>query len=185
MKTEHIFLAALEKPSPGERAAYLDEMCGPDSALRAQVEGLLRSHEQAGSFLHGSLFDLGATKDVSAPPELTGSRIGPYKLLQSIGEGGMGTVYMADQTNPVRRNVALKLIKAGMDTRQVIARFEAESQALALMDHPNIAKVLDAGATDTGRPFFVMELVKGVPITRFCDEHRLTPRERLELFIPV
>ena len=111
--------------------------------------------------------------------------IGPYKLLEQIGEGGMGVVYLAEQTQPVRRKVALKIIKPGMDTRQVIARFEAERQALALMDHPNIAKVLDAGATDTGRPYFVMELVKGVPITTYCDTVHLTPRERLELFIPV
>jgi serine/threonine protein kinase len=106
-------------------------------------------------------------------------------LLEPIGEGGMGIVYMAEQARPVRRTVALKVIKAGMDSRQVLARFEAERQALALMDHPNIAKVLDAGTTDSGRPYFVMELVKGVPVTRFCDERRLTPRERLELFIPV
>ena len=117
--------------------------------------------------------------------EQPGTVIGPYKLLQPIGEGGMGTVYMAEQTQPVRRTVALKLIKAGMDSRQVLARFGAERQALALMDHPNIAKVFDAGTTDTGRPYFVMELVKGIPITRFCDERRLTPRERLELVIPV
>ena len=114
-----------------------------------------------------------------------GTRIGPYKLLQQIGEGGMGVVYMAEQHEPVERRVALKIIKPGMDTRQVIARFEAERQALAMMDHPNIAKVLDAGTTDSGRPYFVMELVNGIPITQYCDEQHLTPRERLELFIPV
>ncbi len=114
-----------------------------------------------------------------------GTVIGPYKLLEPIGEGGMGTVFMAEQTRPVKRLVALKLIKPGMDSRQVLARFEAERQALALMDHPNIAKVFDAGATEQGRPYFVMELVKGIPITQFCDERRLTPRERLELSIPV
>src|SRR5207253_2628185 len=112
-----------------------------------------------------------------------GTRIGPYKLLQPIGEGGMGVVYMAEQTHPVRRKVALKVIKPGMDTAQVIARFEAERQALAMMNHPNIAGVLDAGATEHGRPFFVMELVKGVPITKYCDEARMSSRERLELFI--
>src|SRR5262249_31734326 len=110
---------------------------------------------------------------------------GPYKLLQQIGEGGMGTVFMAEQTQPVQRKVALKIIKPGMDSKQVIARFEAERQALALMDHPNIARVLDAGTSSTGRPYFVMDLVKGVPIPRYCDEHRLTPRQRLELFLPV
>ena len=121
-------------------------------------------------------------RPLAEPP---GSRIGPYKLLQQIGEGGMGVVYMAEQTEPVRRRVALKIIKPGMDSRQVIARFEAERQALALMDHPNIARVLDAGATETGRPYFVMELVHGVPITEYCDGPHLTPRERLELFVPV
>src|SRR5205085_6818331 len=108
-----------------------------------------------------------------------------YKLLEPIGEGGMGSVWMAQQTEPVKRLVAVKLIKPGMDSKQVLARFEAERQALALMDHPNIAKVLDAGATDAGRPYFVMELVRGVPITRYCDDNRLTPRQRLELFVPV
>jgi eukaryotic-like serine/threonine-protein kinase len=126
-----------------------------------------------------------APDSVAPRLEDTGSVVGPYKLLQSLGEGGMGAVYMAEQTQPVRRIVALKLIKAGMDSRQVLARFEAERQALALMDHPNIAKVFDAGTTDAGRPYFVMELVKGIPITRFCDERRLTVRERLELAIPV
>src|SRR5262249_41938306 len=127
----------------------------------------------------------GAIPPAPAPIEGPGTRIGPYKLLQQIGEGGMGLVYLAEQEEPVRRKVALKIIKPGMDSRHVLARFEAERQALALMDHPNIARVLDAGATDTGRPFFVMELVKGVPITRYCDDNHLTPRERLELFVPV
>src|SRR5207302_5295036 len=126
----------------------------------------------------------GAGKDAArAGAEGPGTRIGPYKLLQRIGEGGMGIVWMAEQQEPVRRQVALKVIKAGMDSAQVVARFEAERQALALMDHPNVARVLDAGATAAGRPYFVMELVNGAPITRFCDEHRLTPRERLELFV--
>jgi len=128
----------------------------------------------------------GSPPNLSGPTaEKPGTVIGPYKLLQQIGEGGMGVVYMAEQTEPVERRVALKIIKPGMDTRQVIGRFEAERQALAMMDHPNIAKVLDAGTTDTGQPYFVMELVKGVAITQYCDEHRLTPRQRLELFIPV
>src|SRR5207342_200787 len=134
------------------------------------------------SFLGGAWTS--ATEDLS-PSESLGTIIGPYKLLEQIGEGGMGVVYMADQQSPVRRRVALKIIKPGMDTRQVIARFEAERQALALMDHPNIARVLDAGATASGRPYFVMELVKGVPITQLCDDIRLTPRGRLELFVSV
>src|SRR5262249_24487305 len=120
-----------------------------------------------------------------AAGEEPGHLLGPYKLVQQLGEGGMGTVWMAEQNEPVRRLVALKVIKPGMDSQQVLARFEAERQALALMDHPNIARVFDAGRTDTGRPYFVMELVKGVPLTKYCDEHRLTPNERLELFIPI
>ena len=128
---------------------------------------------------------LGCTLDMPATSEQPGTFVGPYKLLQQLGEGGMGTVYMAEQDRPVRRKVALKVIKAGMDTRQVVARFEAERQALAVMDHVNIARVLDAGATESGRPYFVMELIHGVPITRYCDDNRLTPRERLELFVPI
>jgi WD40 repeat protein/serine/threonine protein kinase/tetratricopeptide (TPR) repeat protein len=183
---EHeLFAAALEIDDPGERAAFLDRACGGELELRARIEALLRAHEQAGSFLAAPTNAGAATLDVPQPLEGPGTVIGPYKLLQTIGEGGMGTVYMAEQIRPVRRLVALKVIKAGMDTRSVLARFGAERQALALMDHPNIAKVLDAGATETGRPYFVMELVKGVPITRYCDDRRLSLRERLELFVPV
>src|SRR5262249_5738486 len=130
-------------------------------------------------------FPAGHGEPDPATPEGPGAAIGPYKLLQELGEGGMGTVFLAEQSQPVRRMVALKIIKPGMDSRHVIARFEAERQALALMDHPNIARVLEGGTTESGRPYFVMELVKGVPITKFCDERRLTPRERLELFVPV
>ena len=205
LSDETLFHLALEKPA-AERPAFLEQACAGDTVLRHRVEALLRSHETPDSFLVRSERNPEATKDSdsdqvaddagAAWPETEriarnptgegpGSRIGPYKLLQQIGEGGMGTVFMAEQTQPVRRTVALKLIKAGMDSRQVIARFEAERQALALMDHPNIAKVFDAGTTDDGRPYFVMELVKGIPITKYCDEHRLTLRERLELFIPV
>src|SRR5437762_13615004 len=185
MDVEEILLAAVEKKTPAERAAYLEGACGPDAALRALVEGLLESHEQAGSFLEQPLFEPSPTTDPPLDPEKPGAVIGPYKLLQQIGEGGMGTVFMAEQTQPVHRKVALKVIKPGMDSRHVIARFEAERQALAMMDHVNIARVLDAGATESGRPYFVMELVHGVPITKYCDDNRLTPRERLELFVPV
>src|SRR5439155_11414736 len=147
--------------------------------------------EGAGSFLEqpaGEAAATGPSQEAAEPassPEAPGVLIGPYKLLQPIGEGGMGTVWMAQQTAPVKRLVAVKLIKAGMDSGQVVARFEAERQALALMDHANIARVLEAGTSGAGRPYFVMDLVKGVPITRYCDEHHLTPRQRLELFIPV
>ncbi len=204
---EAIFFAALEKATPEERAAYLDAACGDDKNLRQRVERLLAAHPHIGSFLEQpAQGPVGAAEAPTSPPAVkgpTGPRLsettsyhGPsegvgsviasrYKLLETLGQGGMGAVFMAQQTAPVKRLVALKLIKLGMDSRQVLTRFDAERQALALMDHPNIAKVLDAGATDSGRPFFVMELVKGVPITRFCDERQLSPRERLELFIPV
>jgi serine/threonine protein kinase/WD40 repeat protein len=182
---EAIFSAALATGSPEKRAAYLDEARRDDPELRRRVERLLEAQPNLGSFLEAIPTEPMATSDAPAAPDCAGTVIGSYKLLDQIGEGGMGTVYLAQQTVPVKRIVALKVIKAGMDSRQVLARFAAERQALALFDHPNIAKVLDAGATDKGRPFFVMELVKGVPITRFCDERRLTPRERLKLFIHV
>jgi WD40 repeat protein/serine/threonine protein kinase len=185
MKAEEILLAAVEKQTPAERAAYLDGACGPDAELRALVEGLLKAHEEAGSFLEQPLFEPTPTTDPVPNPEIPGTVIGPYKLLQQIGEGGMGRVFMAEQTQPVQRKVALKVIKPGMDSKQVIARFEAERQALALMDHVNIARVFDGGTTESGRPYFVMELVHGVPITKYCDDNHLTPRERLELFVPV
>src|SRR5438105_6905219 len=167
-----ILNAALEL-RPAERAAYLATACGADEDLRRQVEALLQAHEQAEGFLETPPTGLELRKTAVKVPltEKPGDRIGRYKLLQQIGEGGCGVVYMAEQEEPVRRRVALKVIKLGMDTQQVIARFEAERQALALMDHPNIAKVLEAGATETGRPYFVMELVKGIPITRYCDEN--------------
>jgi serine/threonine protein kinase len=200
---EAIFLAALEKATPQERGAYIEEACAGSPELLQRLRELLHAHEQSQGPLDAPPPGLGGTVDVPQHTEVAGTRIGPYKLLQEIGEGGMGTVWMAEQQEPVRRLVALKLIKAGMDSAQVIARFEGERQALALMDHPNIAKVLDAGtigpepaaqarvgeslacAAGSGRPYFVMELVKGIPITRYCDEQRLTPRQRLELFVPV
>src|SRR5262249_49188499 len=151
-----------------------------------RVERMLAAQAEVGSFLQQPAIVGSATVSHEPPiSEIPGMVIGPYKLLHQIGEGGMGVVFMAEQTEPIRRTVALKIIKPGMDSRQVIARFEAERQALAVMDHPNISKVLDAGTTNSGRPYFVMELVKGVPITEFCDARRLTPKQRLELFIPV
>src|SRR4029450_7915130 len=170
--------------SDASRAVFLDAACDGNDALRAEVESLLAALHKAGNYLEGPAVartaDMPAESPVTAAP---GTVIGPYKLLQQIGEGGMGVVYMAEQAAPVRRKVALKIIKPGMDTREVIARFEAERQALAIMDHVNIARVLDAGATDNGRPYFVMELVHGVPITKYCDDNHLTPRQRLEMFV--
>jgi tetratricopeptide (TPR) repeat protein/serine/threonine protein kinase len=222
MSEREIFVAALHRSNPAERLAFLDGACGDDRELRERVEELLREQEQLGSFLERPAEGLGKTGAFAPPPDESsaahregpGTLIGPYKLLQQIGEGGMGTVWMGEQAQPVQRRVALKIIKAGMDSKQVLARFEAERQALALMDHPNIARVLDAGTTSgvrsqesgvrdqksvassltpdscpltpvAGRPYFVMELVKGQPITQYCDQQRLTPRERLELFVPV
>jgi serine/threonine protein kinase/Tfp pilus assembly protein PilF len=183
MTERTIFLAALDIDDPAERAAYVDRACGDNAGLRAQVEGLLNAHEQPAGFMARPAPAL-VTIDHPAAEE-PGTVIGPYKLLEQIGEGGFGVVYMAEQTAPVRRKVALKLLKPGMDTRQVVARFEAERQALAIMDHPNIARVFDGGMTPSGRPYFVMELVKGVPITEFCDRNHLAPRQRLELFVSV
>ena len=185
-----IFLAALDHASPEERASFLDRACGPDSARRASVEALLASHKDD-AFLETPVVDFHRTTEGLTGPtggvqfEKPGDVIGRYKLLQQIGEGGVGTVFMADQETPVRRRVALKVIKPGMDTKSVIARFESERQALAMMDHPNIARVLDAGATATGRPYFVMELVRGVRVTEYCDQNQLSTRERLELFIKI
>src|SRR5260370_41462237 len=171
-----------------QRDAYLDQACAGDAALRKQIETLLQSHEQAKGFLEAppTGMDFKRTALVNIPlTEKPGDRVGRYKLPQQIGEGGCGVVYMAEQEEPVRRRVALKVIKLGMDTKQVIARFEAERQALAILDHPNIAKVLDAGATDTGRPYFVMELVRGIKITDYCDQNNLCTEERLHLFTQV
>jgi serine/threonine protein kinase len=180
-----IFLEALEKTVGPERTSYLDEACGRDAELRREVDSLLLAHERAGEFLDPAAFRGGIGSDPSPLMEAPGTVIGRYKLLEKIGEGGMAVVYMAEQQEPIRRKVALQIIKLGMDTRQVIARFEAERQALALMDHPSIAKVLDAGATETGRPYFVMELVTGVSITEYCDKNNLSTKDRLALFLQV
>jgi serine/threonine protein kinase len=180
-----VFAEALQLP-PSERDSYLERACAGDGEMHQRVQGLLRMHEQAGDFLE------------KAPPEAprpgpppatvgeeVGDQIGRYKLFQQIGEGGCGVVYLAEQEEPVRRRVALKVIRPGMDTKSVVARFEAERQALALMDHPSIAKVFDGGATESGHPYFVMELVRGVKITDYCDQNSLTTEERLELFVQV
>jgi serine/threonine-protein kinase len=207
-RAKEIFAAALQWPAE-QWDAYLEEVCGGDACLRRRVHDLLQAHARPGSFLEPPEAAPDAIIDDPVLTERPGTVIGPYKLMEQIGEGGMGLVFVAEQQQPIRRKVALKVIKPGMDTHQVIARFEAERQALALMDHPNIAKVLDAGTTGAGvppsagssaaasqdrlkpglqprgRPYFVMELVRGIPITEFCDENRLTPRQRLELFVPV
>jgi serine/threonine protein kinase len=185
-REEVVFEAALGLDA-GERAAYLDQTCAGDAALRRRVDALLGAFERAGRFLKEPAVSPSArTAAASHPPaEKPGDRIGPYKLLEQIGEGGCGVVYVAEQEEPVRRRVALKVIKLGMDTKQVIARFDSERHALALMDHPNIARILDAGATTMGRPYFVMELVRGVKITGYCDQNQLSARARLELFTQV
>ncbi|MHC4070924.1 MAG: WD40 domain-containing protein [Planctomycetota bacterium] len=182
---EAIFYAALELRSAAERRAYLKGVCGDDLDLLARVEALLKVQASERSIVEAAAASLDMTLETEPLTEGPGTRIGRYKLLQLIGEGGFGVVYMAEQREPIRRRVALKIIKLGMDTKQVIARFEAERQALAMMEHPNIAKVLEAGATDTGRPYFVMELVKGISITEYCDKNNLDTRQRLELFIEV
>src|SRR5256886_3488810 len=179
-----IFDAAIELP-PERRAAYVLAACAGEDLLRQRVEALLRAHDSAGTFMDNLPVAPRGETPVAKPSEQPGDRIGRYKLLQQIGEGGCGIVYMAEQEEPVRRRVALKVIKLGMDTKQVIARFEAERQALAMMDHPNIATVLDAGATERGRPYFVMDLVRGMKITDFCDTDRLSTEARLRLLIQV
>ena len=201
-RAEEVFYAALAAKTPGERRVFLEDACAGDPALRAMVDEMLGSQSEVDRFFLDSLpalkpsvencqsvaglddLEKNPNGEISADEDL-GKRIGRYKLLQKIGEGGCGVVYMAEQETPVRRRVALKVIKLGMDTKSVIARFEAERQALAMMDHPNIARVLDVGATETGRPYFVMELVRGIKITAFCDESRLTMRRRLDLFIQI
>jgi len=182
---DEIFLAANAITDPAERGKFLEAACAGDELLRQQVEPLLHAHAPTKEAPEPIAPSLAPTLIGDSRGERSSVLIGPYKLLEQIGEGGMGVVYMAEQKEPVERRVALKIIKPGMDSRQIVARFEAERQALALMDHPNIARVFDGGTTNTGLPYFVMELVKGVPLTQFCDERRLTPRQRLELFIPV
>jgi WD40 repeat protein/serine/threonine protein kinase len=188
-REETLFEAAVALPSE-QRARYLEKACGDDMPLRQRVEALLKAHDQAGEFLVDAPGSASAKTFVVSTamvsvPEGPGDRIGHYKLRENLGEGGCGVVYVAEQEEPVRRRVALKVIKLGMDTRQVVARFEAERQALAMMDHPNIAKVFDAGTTGTGRPFFVMELVRGIRVTDYCDQNNLSTRERLDLFIKI
>ncbi len=193
MNEESLFAAALEKPTGALRRAFLDDACAGDVALRRRVEQLLLAHEKTLGILDqtarppdwSEVGDFSLSAAARAGERADAVIAGRYRLIAEIGDGGMGTVWKAEQTQPVRRTVALKLIKAGMDSRTVLSRFEAERQALALMEHPNIARVLDAGSTDSGRPFFVMEFVEGVPLTRYCDEACLTVDERLSLFVPV
>ncbi len=185
MNEREIFSRAIEIEETAERLAFLQQACGDDSQLRGSVEQLVKEHFQTPFTLDQGVEELQQTAATPAISERVGQTIGPYKLMELIGEGGMGVVYLAEQREPVRRRVALKIIKPGMDTKEVMARFAAERQALALMDHPHIARVLDAGATDAGRPYFVMELVRGIKITDFCDKNRLGARQRLQLFVDV
>src|SRR5262245_18889296 len=191
MNEREIFVEAAQLIDPAEQSAFLRRTCGQDDVLHRRLVALLAAHSRAQRFLESPPSGIAlavADRDALAARPVTegpGTKIGSYKLLQQIGEGGFGVVYMAEQEQPVFRKVALKIIKPGMDTKEVIGRFESERQALALMDHPNIARVLDAGATESGRPFFVMELVKGVPLIKFCDDNHLPPEERMELFIQV
>src|SRR5262245_1202303 len=182
MTEEAIFHEALSR-SPAERAAFLDGACAGQPELRGRLEKLLAAHVDAGGILKP---DTGTGSYQPRPNlEIGAVFAGRYKLRERLGEGGMGVVFVADQLEPVQRRVALKIIKFGADSTRMLARFEQERQALALMDHPNIAKVFDAGVSETGIPYFAMELVKGVPFTAYCDEAKLTPRQRLELFVPV
>jgi eukaryotic-like serine/threonine-protein kinase len=190
-REKEIFLAALEKPT-SDRDAFVREACSTDVGLLERVQALLNANEETGGIFPQSAAASNGATDESHPPRPPAYALqkgqviaGRYKLLQKLGEGGMGEVWTAEQCEPVKRLVALKIIKTGRDSRQTLVRFEAERQALAMMDHPNIAKVLDGGSTDTGQPFFIMELVKGVPITSYCDAELLSPQQRLELFIPV
>lgn len=182
-RAKSIFFAAIELPAY-EQSQYVQDACGDDSELRDRVQELLAAHGALGSIHKQPPSSPMATLD-QLSQERVGSSIGRYKLLEQIGEGGMGVVFVAEQTEPVRRRVALKIIKPGMDSKQVIARFESERQALALMDHPNIARVLDAGTTELGKPYFVMDLIRGMPLTDYCDKAKLDPRKRLELFVTV
>ena len=182
---EQIFHVARMIEDPEARSAYLNQICADNLVLRERVEALLATDEEQTDFLKSNDDQEPSTMDHASSTEQSGTNIGRYKLMEQIGEGGMGTVFVAQQDKPIRRKVALKVIKPGMDSKAVIARFEAERQALAMMDHPNIAKVLDAGTTESGHPYFAMELVKGVPITAYCDRNKLAIRERLELFIQV
>jgi tRNA A-37 threonylcarbamoyl transferase component Bud32 len=175
-QVKEIFLAAVEKADAPQREAYLEEASAGDPALRRRVDALLHQHECAGSFLESPAPELADTVVEPVVGERPGTQVDRYRLLEPLGGRGFGIVFRAEQQQPVRRQVALKVLKPGMDTRQIIGRFEAERQALALMEHPNIARVLEGGETASGRPYFVMELVPGVPITDYCD------RERLSLF---
>ncbi len=184
LSEESIFAEASEKRTPEERAAYLEQACDGDRELRQSVESLLAAYDE-GQFLESPAAGLPVAVNSAPTPEKPGTVIGRYQLLEEIGQGGFGVVYLAEQQEPVRRQVALKIIKPGMDTRAVVARFESERQALALMDHPSIAHVFDAGATESGRPYFVMELVEGVPLTDYCDRQELPTQERLEVFVQI
>ena len=180
-----IFLDAVEISASDQRQQYLDQACEGEAALREHVEALLAAHGVPNAMLDGGVVATIDQPTAQDTDQHVGSSLGPYTIRKQLAEGGMGVVYDAEQTEPVRRKVALKIIKPGMTTKDAVARFEAERQTLAIMDHPNIARIIDGGATDTGQPFFVMEFVQGVPITEYCDQRSLTTRERLQLFVIV
>ena len=185
MTEQEIYIEAMNRQDAAERRRFLDEACGGDSVLRGRLEKLIRHSDHVGSFLLYPPQPLSVPAEMASVAEKSRQPDRSYKIREQIGEGGMGVVYVAEQTEPVRRRVALKIIKPGMDTKEVIVRFEAERQALAMMDHPNIAKVLDAGSTDSGRPYFVMELVRGIPITEYREQKMRSTRSCLDLFIKV
>ena len=186
MMEETIFAKAIEIEDADKRRQFLDDACQGDRDLRCRLEALLSAKNEPDSLLDQPIhFEGDLTQEQVFESNETERQIGPYRILQQIGEGGFGIVYMAERKQPMRQRVALKIIKPGMDSKAVVARFEAERQALAMMDHPNIARILDGGVTDSGRPYFVMDLVKGVPITEFCNANKLSTEQRLELFITV
>ncbi|MEM8736336.1 MAG: protein kinase, partial [Planctomycetota bacterium] len=180
-----VFFDALDIKCLEDRCAYVSRACEGDQELLASVQALLREHDRESNPVDEPIAKASFSDEIPGYEPSPGATVGPYKLMEKIGEGGFGLVYVAEQLEPVRRRIALKIIKPGMESREVIARFEAERQALAMMDHENIARVLDAGVTEIGNPFFVMELVRGVPLIEFCDNHRLKPRARLELFVSI
>ena len=185
MNEQEIYIAAMCRDDLHDRNRFLDDACGDDPELRERINSLLKHGQQANRFMEDLPLEVLALDEIDGQHNLVGTTIGPYKLCELVGEGGMGEVYVAEQESPLRRTVALKIVKPGMDSKEVMARFEAERQTLALMEHPHIARVIEGGTTEAGRPYFVMELVHGIPITKFCDQYKFSIERRLRLFIDV